>query len=80
MQGIHMHATILATFFEISRTAVSMCSAGILLFLVVLWAAKADIARAGGNLSRYLDCAAGLVHLWADPDRADVRPEHRGQG
>ena len=34
----------------------------------------------GGNLSRYLDCAAGLVHLWADPDRAAVRPEHRGQG
>ena len=24
----------------------------------------------GGNLSRYLDCAAGRVHLWADPDRA----------
>ena len=46
--GIHMHTTILATFFEISRTAVSMCSAGILLFLVALWAAKTDIARARG--------------------------------
>jgi uncharacterized membrane protein len=43
-----MHTTILAIFFEISRTVVSMCSAGILLFLVALWAAKADIARAGG--------------------------------
>src|SRR5579864_1079692 len=43
-----MHTTILATFFEISRTAVSMCSAGILLFMVALWAAKSDIARAGG--------------------------------
>ncbi len=43
-----MHTTILATFFEISRTVVSMCSAGILLFLVALWAAKTDIARASG--------------------------------
>jgi len=43
-----MHTAILAVFLEISRTAVSMCSAGILLFLVALWAAKADIARAGG--------------------------------
>src|SRR5437660_12834780 len=43
-----MHTTILATIFEISRTAVSMCSAGILLFLVALWAAKTNIARAGG--------------------------------
>ena len=43
-----MHTTILATFFEISRTAASMCGVGVLLFLVVLWAAKTDIARAGG--------------------------------
>jgi uncharacterized membrane protein len=43
-----MHSTILATFLEISRTAVSMCSAGILLFLIALWTAKTDIARAGG--------------------------------
>ena len=43
-----MHTTILATFFEISRTAVSMSSAGILLFLIALWAAKTDIARARG--------------------------------
>ena len=43
-----MHITILATFFEFSRTAVSMSSAGILLFLIALWAAKTDIARAGG--------------------------------
>jgi uncharacterized membrane protein len=43
-----MQTTILATFFEISRTVVSMCSAGILLFPVALWAAKTDIARDGG--------------------------------
>jgi uncharacterized membrane protein len=43
-----MHTTILATFFEILRPVVLMCSAGILLFLVALWAAKTDVARAGG--------------------------------
>ncbi len=43
-----MHITILAAFFEISRAAVSMCGAGILLFLVALWAAKTDVARASG--------------------------------
>jgi uncharacterized membrane protein YphA (DoxX/SURF4 family) len=43
-----MHATILAPFLALSRTVVSMCSAGILLLLVALWAAKIDIARAGG--------------------------------
>ena len=39
---------ILATFFEFSRTPVSMCTAGILVFLLALWADKADIARASG--------------------------------
>jgi len=43
-----MHTTILATFLGISRTVVSMCSAGILLFVVALWAAKTDIVRARG--------------------------------
>jgi hypothetical protein len=43
-----MHTTILAAFLQISRTVVSMCSAGILLFLIALWAAKTDIAQARG--------------------------------
>ncbi|HWY22807.1 MAG TPA: hypothetical protein VNX26_16385 [Candidatus Acidoferrum sp.] len=43
-----MHTTILATFFEFSRTALSMCTAGVLLFLIALWAARPDIARARG--------------------------------
>ncbi|HVR23994.1 MAG TPA: hypothetical protein VMU26_11835 [Candidatus Polarisedimenticolia bacterium] len=43
-----MHTIFLATFFEFSRTAVSMCAAGFLLFLIALWAARADIARAHG--------------------------------
>ncbi len=43
-----MHTTIVAPFLRISPTVVSMCSAGILLFLVALWVAKTDVARAGG--------------------------------
>jgi uncharacterized membrane protein len=43
-----MHTTILVTFLEFSRTAVSMCSAGILLFLIALWAARTDIPRVRG--------------------------------
>src|SRR6267142_542762 len=43
-----MHITILASFFEISRPVVWMCGAGILLFVVALWAARTDIARAAG--------------------------------
>ncbi|HYL87004.1 MAG TPA: hypothetical protein VE263_22460 [Candidatus Angelobacter sp.] len=53
-----MHTTILAAFFEISRTVVATCSAGILLFLVALWAAKTDVARAGG-----LDKIVALCNL-----------------
>jgi uncharacterized membrane protein len=43
-----MHTPILFTVFEFSRTALSMCSAGVLLFLIGLWAARADVARARG--------------------------------
>jgi uncharacterized membrane protein len=43
-----MHITILAAFLLISRTVVSMCTAGVLLFLVAFWAAKPDMARARG--------------------------------
>jgi uncharacterized membrane protein len=53
-----MHTTALAIFLEFSRTVVSMCTAGILLFLVALWAAKTDIARA-----RRLDKIVALSNL-----------------
>jgi hypothetical protein len=43
-----MHPTILALFLEFSRTAASMSVAAILLFLIALWAAKTEIARASG--------------------------------
>jgi hypothetical protein len=35
-------------FLVVSPTVISMCNAGIVLFMIALWAAKADIARARG--------------------------------
>ncbi|HET9837611.1 MAG TPA: hypothetical protein VFR84_05195 [Candidatus Angelobacter sp.] len=43
-----MRATILATLFESSRTAVAMCTAGVVLFLGGVLAAKSEIAEARG--------------------------------
>jgi uncharacterized membrane protein len=69
-----MHSTILAAFLAISRTVVSMCGAGILLFLIASWAAKTDIAQARGldkvvalsNLCFALPLAVfGALHLSA---------------
>jgi uncharacterized membrane protein len=54
-----IHTTILAAFFEFSRTVLSMCSAGILLFLVAICSAKTDIARASG-----LDKVVALSNLF----------------
>jgi uncharacterized membrane protein YphA (DoxX/SURF4 family) len=56
--GIQMHTTILALFLGVSRTVVSMCSAGILIILIALWAAKTDVARARG-----LDKVVALSNL-----------------
>ncbi len=53
-----MHLIILATFLEISRTVVSMCGAGIVLFLIASWAAKTDVAQARG-----LDKVVALSNL-----------------
>ena len=43
-----MHPAILAAFFELSRTAVGMCSAGLALFLIGILAAKNKIVAAQG--------------------------------
>ena len=58
MLATHMHTTVLVTFLEISRTVVSMCGAGILIFFVALWAARDDIAQARG-----LDKVVALSNL-----------------
>lgn len=43
-----MRPAILATLFDISPTAVAMCSAGIALFLIGAWAARKEVAAASG--------------------------------
>ena len=43
-----MQPTIVAMFFESTRTAIAMCVAGLALFFIGLWAAKSEIAAARG--------------------------------
>ena len=66
-----MHSTILATYFEISRPAVSMCSAGIVLCLIALGAAQTDIAQASG-----LDRVVALSNLCFAAPLAVFGAEH----
>src|SRR5437660_6940195 len=53
-----MHAIILATFFGISPIAVAMCSAGVAIFLIAVFATRTDIAQARG-----LDKIVALTNL-----------------
>ncbi len=69
--GIHMHSTILAAFLEISRPAVWMCGAGILLFLIASWAARTDITQARG-----LDRVVALSNLCFAAPLAVFGAEH----
>jgi uncharacterized membrane protein len=59
---MNLHSTIAAfpgvLLFEFSRTVFSMSAAGVALFLIGLWAAKADLARARG-----LDKVVALSNL-----------------
>ena len=82
---MHMPTIILATFFEISRTVVAMCTAGILVFFVALWAAKTDIARAAGldkivalsNLCFAVPLAVfGALHLASAESLAPMVPSY----
>ena len=54
-----MHITMLAAFLVISRTVSSMCTAGVVIILVAIWAAKTDIERARG-----LDKIVALSNLY----------------
>jgi uncharacterized membrane protein YphA (DoxX/SURF4 family) len=53
-----MHAALLIALFEISRTVVATCAAGIALFVVGVWAARKEIAEARG-----LDKVVALSNL-----------------
>jgi uncharacterized membrane protein len=80
-----MHTTMLAAFLGVSRTVVAMCSAGVVVFFVALWAAKADIARARGldkivalgNLCFATPLAVfGALHLSAARGLMTMVPEY----
>jgi uncharacterized membrane protein len=43
-----MHSNLLAVFFTMDRTPSVMCVAGVAIFLIALWAARADLAQARG--------------------------------
>jgi uncharacterized membrane protein len=80
-----MHTIILATFFGVSSTVVAMCGAGILVFLIALWAAKVDVAHATGldkivalsNLSLAVPLAVfGALHVAAVNFVAPLVPKY----
>ncbi|MGC2744374.1 MAG: hypothetical protein WA672_14395 [Candidatus Angelobacter sp.] len=80
-----MPPTILAAFFDISPTAVAMCSAGIAIFLIAAWAAKSDIAEARGldkivalsNLCFAVPLAVfGTLHLFGPEFVKDLVPRY----
>jgi uncharacterized membrane protein YphA (DoxX/SURF4 family) len=82
-----MHPTILAMFLEISSTAVAMCSAGIAVFVIGIWAAKNDIAQARGmnkdkivalaNVCYAVPLAAfGTLHLFGPQFVKDLVPRY----
>jgi uncharacterized membrane protein len=80
-----MHQTILATFFEISRTEVAMCVAGVALFVIGLLASKNEIAEARGldkivalsNLCFAIPLAVfGALHLFGPQFVKDIVPPY----
>jgi uncharacterized membrane protein len=80
-----MHITIPAIFLAISRTPASMCAAGILIFLIALWAARTDVAKARGldkvvalsNLCYAMPLAVfGALHLSAAKDLMPMVPKY----
>lgn len=80
-----MHPTILAALFEVSRTVVAMCSAGIALFLIGILAARTDISQAHGldkvvalsNLCFALPLAVfGALHLSAPDSLVNAVPSY----
>jgi uncharacterized membrane protein len=80
-----MHLIVLAAFPRMDRTPASMCIAGVLIFLIALWAARTDFARAHGfgkvvalaNLCFAIPLAVfGALHLSAAPGLATMVPSY----
>jgi uncharacterized membrane protein len=80
-----MHPNLLAAFFAMDRTPSVMCAAGVVLFLVALWAVRSDFAQARGldkivtlaNLCFAIPLAVfGALHLSAAPGLAAMVPSY----
>jgi uncharacterized membrane protein len=80
-----MHQTIIATFFDISRTDVAMCAAGVALFVIGVLSAKNEIAEARGldkivalsNLCFAIPLAVfGALHLFGPQFVKDIVPPY----
>lgn len=80
-----MRPIILATFFQLPSVAVAMCSAGVAVFLIGVWTAKNDIAKAHGldkvaalsNLCFAIPLAVfGALHLSAPQFVIDIVPPY----
>jgi uncharacterized membrane protein len=80
-----MHPTILAALFETPPTAVAMCSAGIAVFLIGIWAAKSEIVQARGldkivalsNVCFAVPLAVfGALHLFGPEFVKDLVPKY----
>jgi uncharacterized membrane protein len=86
---MNLHTTITAfsgvLLFEFSRTVFSMCTGGIVLFLIGIWAVRAHFARTGGldrvvalgNMCFAMPLAVfGALHLSAAPGLATMVPSY----
>jgi uncharacterized membrane protein len=80
-----MHQTIFAAFFDISRTEVAMCTAGIALFVIGVLASKNEIAKARGldrlvalsNLCFAIPLAVfGALHLFGPQFVMNIVPPY----
>jgi|SRR5215471_9448718 len=80
-----MHATVLALFLDLSRTATAMCAAGIAVFLIGAWAARKDVTAARGldkvvalsNLCFAVPLAVfGALHLFGPQFVKDLVPRY----
>jgi uncharacterized membrane protein len=80
-----MYPALLAMFLEGSRTAVPMCSAGVVVFVIGVWAAKNDIAQARGldkivvlsNVCCAVPLAVfGALHLFSPDFVKDLVPRY----
>src|ERR1700683_2807363 len=80
-----MHTDLAVSFFQLPRVPLAMCVAGILVSLIALWAARADLAHdrpldkivALANLAFAAPMAVfGALHIWGIEFVRDIVPAY----